>query len=326
MHIVLRTKGNHKQGMGDVIGSIAIAQVLIDKAEILFVVDNDKEAVESIMQQGFIIKAVNNIEEELESLDSFKPDAIIVNQLNSHKDFLEKLKQRTGVLVTIDDVGPGSSIADLQFNSLYYRPGSYSGPEFIPLRKEFQDINRKKKTICKEVKKLLITMGGSDTCGFTPEIVHALSCLSSEVEINIIIGSAFQHEDQLNDVMRDMNRQFAVLRNIDDIANVMFYSDIAICSGGITLFELACVGTPAVVICGEPFEEETAARMQENGFGINLGFGKYVEDCAIFQAVDSLIHNYDLRFKISENGKKRVDGMGAKRIVEVILKKMNFHE
>ena len=57
---------------------------------------------------------------------------------------------------------------------------------------------------------------------------------------------------------------------------LMRSADLAICSAGLTLFELACLGTPVVVICAEIFEEETAQYMEKNGFGINLGFGERV--------------------------------------------------
>lgn len=322
MRIIFRTKGNHKQGMGDVMGSVALAEMLKNKSEVLFVVDNDIEAVDSISQRGYRVKAVNNLKEELAFLESFKPDAIVVNQLNSQKDFLAELKQRTKVLVTIDDVGPGSSIADIRFNPLYYIPESYCSPEFIPLRKEFQDINKKERKISRDVKKILVTLGGSDTYGFTPKVVHALSCVPSDVEITVITGPAFQHTVQLNRAIREAGRQFSIFKNVDNMADIMFSSEIAVCSGGITLFELACAGTPAVVICGEPFEDETAARMQDSGFGINLGFGDHVGERSIMEAADSLMKNYTKRLEMSRRGKELVDGIGAKRMAEVIMRDM----
>ncbi len=303
-------------------GSIAIAETLKNKSDVLFVVDNDIEAVESISQRGYRVKAVNNLKEELTALESFKPDAIVVNQLNSQKDFLTELKHLTKVLVTIDDAGPGPSIADIRFNPLYYIPESYCSPEFIPLRKEFQNINKKERKISRNVKKILVTLGGSDTYGFTPNVVHALSRVPSDVEITVITGPAFQHTVQFNRAIREAGRQFSILKNVDNMSEIMFSSDIAVCSGGITLFELACAGTPPVVICGEPFEEETAARMQDNGFGINLGFGEKVEVSSILKAIDSLMKNYNLRLEMSSRGKELVDGMGAKRMAEVILRKM----
>lgn len=321
-YIVFRTKGNHKQGMGDVMGSLALADAFSGH-DILFIVDDDSEAVECVLKHNYKVKAVKTLEEELLYLESFKPDAIIVNQLNNPKEFLQELKKRTDLLVTIDDVGKGASVADLRFNPEYYVPNSYYGPEFVPLREEFQNINKKEKTIKKEVKNILVTLGGSDTYGFTPKVVRGLSNILDDIDITIIIGSTFRHNTQLNEVINNSKRPFRVLKNIDNMAEMMFNSDIGITGGGLTLFEMACVGTPTIVVCGELFEEETANMMQERGFSINLGFGKKLDEKTIFDTVDSLMEDYYRRLQMSKRGKKLVNGRGTERIAEIILEKIN---
>lgn len=323
MRIAFRTRGNHKQGMGDVMSSLALADAFRDHGhEILFVVDDDPEAVDCVSQCNYSVKPVQTQEKEFSYLESFKPDVIIVNQLNNPKIFLNELKKCTDLLVTVDDAGPGASIADIRFNPEYYSPDSYCGPEFVPLRKEFQDMNKKEKNINKEVKTILVTLGGSDTYGFTPKVVCALSCISDEIDITVITGSAFRHIAQLNEAIESARRPFLIRRDVGNMAELMFSSDFAVCGGGITLFELACVGTPAVIVCCEPFEEETATRMQEDGFGINLGFGEGLDEESIFKAIDTLIKDYYLRLEMSRKGKELVDGKGAKRMAEIILGKI----
>ena len=100
--------------------------------------------------------------------------------------------------------------------------------------------------------------------------------------------------------------------------DVMKNHDLAVTAAGITIFELACIGVPSIIVCSERFEIKTAEIMEKNHFGINLGFGKDVSIKKISDEINDLILNYDLRVKMNLNGKKLVDGKGSKRVVSVL--------
>jgi len=310
--------------MGDVIGSLAIADAFRAKgAEIMFIVDNDKEALRCIEKHGYTVALVQSEGEEVSNLISFRPDAIIVNQLNNPPQYLKNLKPHARLLATVDDAGEGAKVADLRFNPLYRAPDAFYGPEFAPLRKEFKKVDEKP-CIRKRVKNILVTLGGSDTYGFTPKVVSALSDIPREISITVLLGPAFRHGEELKKALRDADRPFTIVRdvNANEMLALIARADIVVCSGGNTLYEVACLGAPAVIVCSEPFEEETAERMEEKGFGINLGFGKNLEMKRIFKAVNDLMENYKLRLQMGKKGKKLVDGRGAERIAETIEKKL----
>ena len=321
MRVILRTKGGHKQGMGDIMGSLALADAFQDRGvETLFIVDDGKEALRCIKDHGYRVIPTKNDGEETSYLKFFSPHVILVNQLNNPRRYLENLKKNTLLLVTVNDAGEGAQVADIRFNPLYRTPRAFCGPEFAPLKREFQKTS--KRHVRKKVENILITLGGSDTYGFTPKVVSALRSIPKEVSITVLLGPAFKHKKELERVLSNVNRPFTIVRNAKNMADLIAGADIAVCSGGNTLFEVACMGTPAVVVCCEPFEEETAMMMKKKGFGISLGFGKSLEEKCIFKAVNDLMENYELRLHMSKNGKKLVDGKGAKRSVEIIIKKM----
>jgi len=109
------------------------------------------------------------------------------------------------------------------------------------------------------------------------------------------------------------------VRNIKNMIPFMISADIAICNAGMTLFELACLGTPTIIICGEMFEEETSAYMENYGFGINLGFGKGLKEHTIFQSVQNFIIDHKCREIMSKRGKEIIDGAGSDRIIEILI-------
>ena len=98
----------------------------------------------------------------------------------------------------------------------------------------------------------------------------------------------------------------------------MINHDIAVTAAGNTILELACIGIPSVIVCGERFENETAEILAKKHFGINLGFGGDVSEEKISNTVKRLMLNFDLRAKMSSTGKNLVDGKGAMRIVTLL--------
>ena len=146
----------------------------------------------------------------------------------------------------------------------------------------------------------------------------ALNRINSSFKITVVTGASFECGTTLKKILLKNTKQIQILHNISNMYDVMKNHDLAVTAAGNTLLELACIGVPSVIVCGERFEIETAKIMERNHFGINLGFGKDVSIKKISNEVNNLILNYNLRLKMSSNGKKLVDGNGSKRIVSLL--------
>lgn len=323
MRIVFRTEGNHKQGMGDLWGSIALADKCAKHAdEILFVISGGTEAVEITKEQGYRLQTINSHSHEREILRAFHPDVILVNKLNNSPAYIKSIKELTRLVVTIDDAAEGARWADLRINVLYPVPGAVTDLQYVSLRSEFQEIRERAKTIRNEVRELLVTQGGSDTYGFTPRIIQSLERMTIRPHCTVILGPAFRHQVELEEAVKASTLDLSVVRNARNMAELMWNADLAITAGGLTMFELACVGTPSVVICGERFEVETAARLEEAGAVMNLGFGGEIDYKQVSKAVDALAANSEMRRQMSVWGKELVDGRGCERIVRLIRERV----
>ncbi|MBF0557349.1 MAG: hypothetical protein HQL08_01060 [Nitrospirae bacterium] len=325
-NICIKTKGNHKQGMGDVMGSIAIAEEFRTRGLLSsFIVDNDAEALSAVQRAGFYAKAVSH-NFEASAWDAGYFDIVIVNQLNTPSEQLSVIKKHCSHLVTIDDTGEASRrFADLRINPLYYDEGAYNDVEYIPLHPVFQRAHAGSGKIRAGIGHVLVTLGGSDTYGLTPQILDALSGCPPEIEIAAIIGPAFKHDRELDAVLSVTGRKFdALLRSVDieTMCKWIQWADLAICAAGNTLFEMACCGTPAVVVCGEPFEEETAYRLEKMGFGKVVPFNTRL-DISRLQAFINEFSDSAVRERHSQTGKRLIDGMGIMRIVDKALGLIN---
>ena len=87
-----------------------------------------------------------------------------------------------------------------------------------------------------------------------------------------------------------------------------------------TSLELCHLGIPSIIICGAPFENETASLLQKKGFGINLGYKKNISKEKIFLTVKELMMNYEQRKAMNKIGQRLIDGNGAKRVSKIILR------
>jgi len=324
VRIIFRTEGNHKQGMGDLYGSLALADECVRNGdEVLFVISGGEAAGPTIADRGYRFHAVESLDGERKLTRSFHPDVIIVNKLDNPPDYVTALKEMAAFVVTVDDAGEGAKRADLNVNALYPIAGAITGPEYLMLREEFQALRHRDKRIGETIAELLITQGGSDTYGFTPRIVRALEAMSRCPHCTVVLGPAFRHDTELREALETSTLDVTVVRNARNMAELLWQADLAITAGGLTMFELAAVGTPAIVICGELFEVPTAVRLERAGAVRSLGFGGKLDYGQVSVAVDQLAADHEARRRMSARGKELVDGKGCERIVRLIRERVS---
>ena len=317
--MMFKTKGGHKQGMGDVTSSLALAEEFRGKGhEISFIINKNDGVIHLIEKNGFDYSIGESLDEIIQCIEGRQNDVSVLIQLNTPEEEALIFKNNSGMLVTIDDTGPSAKMADMRFNVLYPMEDSYTGFEYVTLSSVFQKKHTNNRVIKETVDNILVLQGGSDTYGFIPKIVKALFNIPENISVNAIIGPNFTHDRELDQVLQKAARKFNIIRDISDLSDLMLMADVAITAGGISLFELACLSVPAIVICGERFEEETAQRFQDEGFGINLGFGRDVNEDDIRKAIGKLAGDYELRLRMSEAGRDIIDGKGSERIAAEI--------
>ena len=101
------------------------------------------------------------------------------------------------------------------------------------------------------------------------------------------------------------------------MAPLLTSCDAALTCGGNTLYELACVGTPAVVFHEEAHERETARSFERLGFGVSAGSGADA-DCNRILAALAPFDDPAVRQTQCDSGKRLVDGRGTARILDIV--------
>lgn len=199
------------------------------------------------------------------------------------------------------------------------------GPKYFPIDqdiKEFRPIKVKK-----DVDRIFVNQGGGDPYGLTLRIVNIFRRVNLDKKVDIIIGGTFPSRNlkELSKVRKGLNERYKFYLNISQkkLFDIMTKSDMAITAAGNTLYELAYLGIPSIVICHHEKHNRVAKRFSENNAVINLGIGSQLKDSVIADTVKKLILSQEKRMILSRNMENIVDGQGCLRLANEILKEVS---
>jgi spore coat polysaccharide biosynthesis predicted glycosyltransferase SpsG len=325
--VVICGDGSNARGMGHIYRMLNLADALNTWAEVRFLTRGDEIAYKKLSER-YPTTLTGNNEGDYKTLNANRPAVIIIDRLDTETQNMRKLSSLCETLVTFDDCGEGAYEADLTINVLYNRikpkghTKFYTDPSYAIINKRFAEVKRQDS---KDTSRILVTMGGADTLGHTPNVIKVLDEIPERFDIIAAIGPAFKHYNELEEATTKCRKPLDLRFNITDMWNLMAWADIAISAGGNTLFELASTGTPTIAICEETFEVETADRMQSFGTCISLGYQKKVDENQLNLSINKLLEDPSKRAEMSNIGRKLVDGRGSERasnlIQETLLKK-----
>lgn len=296
--IVIRTDATNEIGTGHVYRQLYLASRIMEH-EVIFLMDNSKSlGIEIVKKNNYPIVTFEG--ECFEKISELKPDIVVNDILDTTLDYMEYFKEKNIYTINFEDLGEGAKIADIVFNALYdYKiplKNIKMGYEYYVLRDEFKEFN--KKEIKEKVEKILITFGGTDPNNYTEKILNLLSCYNESIYIDVILGLGYKEKEYIKNKYKD-SRNIRVVDSVTNISDYMYDSDIVITSGGRTMYEVASLGIPCMVLCQNERELTHLFGNAGNGF-LNLGLGKYLNDGIIKNNLIELINNHSMRIEMNE--------------------------
>jgi spore coat polysaccharide biosynthesis protein SpsF len=195
--------------------------------------------------------------------------------------------------------------------------GFYGGPAYAILRSHFQG---RVKELRDEPRLVLLSFGGSDPQGLTLKAARALQGLDPRVEVIAVAGPAFSCREAYEALTTTLARRIPLINEAGGhIAELMLEADVVVCSGGMSVYEIAALGTPGVVLAQNAREDARMAQFARHGTIEYLGLGTDVAEDALLGAVGALLRDAQRRRAMGERGRALVDGLGAARAAEVVL-------
>lgn len=319
-HVVFVVTGNKKVGLGHVYRTLLLANDIVNH-KVTFIVDDDSDmAFNKIQTNNYDVK-IQKSPKLIDDIIKINPDIIINDILDTQKDYIEKLKKLDFKIINFEDLGEGSRYADVVINAIYPEKkvfkNHFFGHKYFVLRDEFLFSKRKK--INKSVKSILITFGGVDPNNYTLKVLKSIYdlCISKNIKIDIITGYGYDNYQSLKDF-----KLVSIHKNISNISDFMFEADIIFTSAGRTVYEIASIGTPAIVLAQNERELTHFFASEEFGF-INLGLGYEVENSKIINVFLELISSKSNRLYMNELMKKHNLTNGRKLVNQIIQNTIN---
>jgi spore coat polysaccharide biosynthesis predicted glycosyltransferase SpsG len=268
--IVFVVTGHPAVGLGHVYRALTLAHEITDH-RIVFLCTQDSElAVKRIAEKDY--QTVLQTGSLLEDVLRLEPDLVINDILNTDAGYVQGLKVHNILVVNFEDDGPGADTADLVINALFPPdpdlPDRYlHGAGYFCLRDEF--IDTEKCQFHKTVKNLLVTFGGTDPQNYTLKTLACLSdiCRRNRIRIFVVTGPGYLHRTSLENYLKDApDNRISYIHQTAKMSGIMQQCDLAISSAGRTLYELAHMRVPAIVMAQHEREDTHRFARPENGF------------------------------------------------------------
>jgi len=327
-------------GFGHIMRCLPLADELHNAygCHISFAMKSDASGIAMVREHGYTVfnpiasKDFFDYESWLNTVTvKVKPNVIVLDIRDDLPRSILGFWRAGGInIVTIDDPSERRLDVDLAFYPPVPQVSKmdwtgfggqlYTGWEWVILRPEFSRQPASKNIY--DRLQILVTMGGSDPAGLTLKVLAVLDSLQEEFDAKVVVGSGFVWNTELKVFLSRARRNFTILRNVGNMAAIMSGVHFAIASFGVTAYELAAMGVPALHLCLTDDHAESATVFEEAGLAISLGnyatmnfAGGFMEKTSMFltdrKLLQEMTHNHN---------KILIDGQGAKRVAQKIYK------
>lgn len=341
--LVLRADATTESGTGHMMRTLALAQAWIDAGGRgrWFVADAPPALLERIAAEGIEVVRIDAPAGSREDAATLRaalvddPKAVaVVDGMQFDDAYLAELGETGRQVMFVDDSAgrSGYPIGLVLNQNAHADPADYPedgttrfllGTRYVLLRREF-GAAPPPRTTPQVARHLLVTFGGADPTGMTRRTIDVLRRLPAttrrKIEVQLIVGSANADGTQIEAAAADPGLGFTAVvdRAVHDMPARMAWADLAITSGGSTVWELARMGCPALVVETVPVERLLVAGLVKVGLFGHLGPGATLDDSRMTDVIAAKAEDVAWRTEMSARGMRLIDGTGARRVVDAL--------
>jgi len=317
--LVFHVIGFKAVGLGHIYRSLSLAQDLNDFQISFACTKSSFEMAEVMIKEKYDLHLFD--EETIYSdIKNLSPDIVINDVLSTNDEEVKTLKASGIKVINFEDLGSGSTHTDLTINELYEKPtdsgeNTIWGHNYFFLRDEFME--RAPNKLPEKIENILITFGGTDSNNLTKYSLDSISdyCKERGIFIYIVSGPGYEHFSDLENIVCKMTN-VNLTHATGVISEIMQKVQIALTSNGRTVYELAHMNIPSIVVSQHQRESEHKFSSLESGM-VNIGifnekntqsllrstFKKMVEEEDYFK----MLYKNSSRFDFSENKSRVID-------------------
>jgi len=331
--LILRADGGPGIGGGHVMRCLALAQAWSETGgRAAFCAAMLAPSLQQrLVDEGFGCIAVEadagsagDAEATVAAAKSLGARVVVVDGYRFPLEFHRRLRAAGLRIAALDDNGEiGTCIADLVINhNRHASPALYPerndrtrlllGTEYALLRREFRYWQGPPRVFPAAPRQVLVTLGAADPHNVTADVIASLGpALAAATEIVVAVGGGNPHADAIAARAAQQSNCRVVRDPGVDMPRLMAAADLAVCAGGGTMWEMACMGVPFIPIAIAGNQRQAVVAMARDAYPAIDGatVARDLPAAAVALAADA-----GRREALSRRGRQLVDGRGAERV------------
>lgn len=332
--VIFRADANSEIGLGHLKRCVALALALNKQGgTAVFVCADDPSARAILKPPDFIVDWLktpvnkgNEIETTLTAVKAHQAYAIVIDSYSVDDAYFERLRQSGLHVVYFEDYQKTDWHVDTVINGVvgaedlpYTAPQALLGTQFLVLGPDYWN-GPMPMSASNDTLEIAITMGGIDHYDLTSRAIALLDRVTRPLRIHVVIGPYYENAGNISAQAEKCRHETMMHEQPPSIADVIGRCHVGISAGGITLYEFATLGVPAVGIWLWENQRQNAERLGRAGAIVSLGY----EDSPGFDeklvaAIDGLISDPAKRDSMRRAGMATVDGRGAHRVARMLV-------
>jgi UDP-2,4-diacetamido-2,4,6-trideoxy-beta-L-altropyranose hydrolase len=333
MKIAFRVDASPDIGIGHLMRCLALSEELRRRGHDCFFLLKvvHPEVLERIKKFGcnsYLLPRTATLQQDLDSVIEYvfnqSIDWVITDHYQIDANYVKEIKHQGFQVLSIDDTAQTHYYSDILVNQnigaekLTFSAEPYTklllGPSYVMLRNELLRGAEKRRD--SSVRKMLITLGGTDPDNFLLSVLHSVEDVTKDIDILAVIGPFNPHRAALQAFQQTTKMRLNLIQSPPNMAELYLQADLSISAGGSSCYELAYFGIPNLIITVAENQLSLAHEMDKQRIGIYLGEKHEIQQDFLKDKVKELIQNQSLRKQMSQHGQKLVDGKGKERIVD----------
>lgn len=334
--LLIRADASVTIGTGHMMRSLALAQAWQDAGGVArFAVREMPDALVSrlVSECGELARIVaipgspDDAVETVAHARQLQAEWVVVDGDRFRGEFVRTLQSAGIPLALIDDFGnreffpvdlivnPNSDVDESLYRQRGFAGTLLAGEAFVLLRREFRkspqrpDVQQRRTTI-------LVTLGGSDPENLAPSIAKALGACH-EFEVTVVAGPGY---DKVSELKGHQSNTLRVVQNPSNIEDLMRNSGLAVIAAGGTLWELLAVGCVVLSYSRNLVQGRVVKDLAARSVVLDMGETRSFNPEKLVSAIRELIGVPAKRQRMVDLGQTLVDGLGAMRVVEEMLR------
>lgn len=341
-HLYIRADGGGKIGLGHIIRCISIFQALklyVPILDITFISKPDIYLEKMFRSEDIPFIFLPEVTDEfsfIKSLDHPQEKSILFfdTPYSYSYETISALKQYFGIIF-FNNLSKGALCADTvivptghssneQLKHFEHHPDFYYGLDYVVLNSAVNKLIKEHGEFRVVNRSIAITTGGSDPAGV---LLKLLDCIASDeladIRFDLYPGENFMYQAEIKRwfMTNSYNHIFLHKYDLREICR----SEIVLSTFGVSTYEFLALGKPIISVGHSLFNAE-ASRILEERYHclVDMGLAEQLTESILVKTIRSIDRN--TIDKLSDTGKRLVDGKGVYRVSNIILKIMRNAE